>query len=681
MNKKYYSIIFLLVVILFVIIIFLEKIFNESKQRIIAQYQSQQSVLVYQSIFSINSYLVERERAIEVLADFPASKNLEEKIFLTEYQRTFEKVGGYKSIIFVDKSGNVQISYPNLKSKKSNLFKDTISYGNLIEELNFVVKNKKSILSEAFLNESKEKIISILSPIIKNNLIVGFILAQIPVSSFLPKQVVPILFDFDGHIWIIQDNGEIIYHSVHNKNESINILKPEKYCFNCHINFESERNVLKSFTGNLVGTGRKDDQLTSFRTLSIPNINWKVAVSVSSEKLEKSINKIASDFTLFGVLIFITSLSLIVMFIFQTAKRNQAEIELKAQNEKIELENRYYSLVESIPDGIFVMKDFKFFLINNSMQNIFEYTRNEFLENKIDWNTIIHKQDINNFFEIIENIKPYSNKTETIELKAITKNGVVKDLLIVCYPAFINEQFVIQGIIKDISQIKKLEKEKKEKENLVLIGEMGARLAHEIKNPLASIQTGIQILRNKFKAQKEDEEFFNRIIEEIKRMDNTIKSILFFAKENQLLLSKVDLRKTINEIIKLNESLLIQKNINVKINFDDNFPLLNLDENKWKQIVWNLLNNSIQAIENNGEIIISLYIENQKAVIIFEDTGKGIPEENLNKIFNPFFSTKSQGTGLGLSIARSFIELHKGEISVTKSKSNGAKFKIELTIN
>jgi len=670
----------ILLLVISVTLLFLLSMFNDSKERIISQYQNQQQVLVRQTILSIKSYLDERIRAIEVLSDFPASKKLEAKIYLTEYERTFEKVGGFENILFVDIKGNIKEGYPNNSFKPHNIFSDTSLFGNLKHDFEIADSESKALVTEAHTTSNNVRAVYVLSPIQNNNKLLGYILGKIPIPGFLPKQVEPILSGFDGHLWIIQTNGEVVYHSVHNNEKEINILRPVKKCFTCHNDYENEKRVLALNEGSVIRTGRNHDQVTTFATLKMVHLDWRIGVSTSEKKLEGLITSIGRDFLLYGLFVLIVSVGFIASFIIQTTRREKAEYELESQKQKAELEQRYHSLVENIPVGIFVMKDSKFVLVNNSMEKIFGYSKNEFLSNTIEWSTIILKDDLEKLLAALDSVSNPNQDTQMVEVKGYGKNKTVLDLVITCFPANIGEDFVVQGSVRDITLLKQYEAEKKQKDNLVLIGEMGARLAHEIKNPLASIQTGVQLLKSKFKNQENEEEFCNRIISEIKRMDNTIKSILYFSRESELNLTNTDLRRTIKHVLALNESVLQEKNITINTSFANDFPILSVDEEKWKQIFWNLLNNSIQSIESNGTINISFTKSESKVIIEFEDSGKGIGSGNYDNIFKPFFSTKAQGTGLGLSITKSLIELHKGKISASESALKGAKFTIELPL-
>lgn len=221
-------------------------------------------------------------------------------------------------------------------------------------------------------------------------------------------------------------------------------------------------------------------------------------------------------------------------------------------------------------------------------------------------------------------------------------------------------------------------KEMERAEQLALVGEIASGLAHEVKNPLAGISSALEVLSHDLKEDSEEIRIINQIHEEVKRILNIINQLLDYAKPKPpkpMEFNIEDFLKDLNTIFSLT---LKKKNANYITNiYGDNFTLF-LDPNILKQILLNVLQNSFQAISNNGNIILNIYLGEE--IVKFEviDDGCGIDEDKIKKIFQPFFTTKVGGTGLGLAIVKRKIEEMNGKISIFSELNKGTKVIIEL---
>ncbi len=655
-------------------IYFLFNLYNEAKASYFNQYQKQEKILVDQTSLALKSYLEERIRALEVLADYPASKKNETEIFLTEYKRTYEKVGGFTSIAFVDTLGNIKNGYPDLEVSYRNILTDIYHYGDLQREWKSALNYEHGIVSRISICRDSLKIIYLLAPIYQEDKFKGLILGEIHSNQMLQEQIKPILKDFEGYIWILQEDGKIIYHSVHDVIPFADITKPTEDCFECHKNFDLEKILLNESSGNLIGTGRNSDQLTSFTSLELPNTNWKVAISIPRAIIEDLLKDTSRSLTLIGFMLFIILISFTIFLFIQINNRTKLERELRAHAEKSRLERKYINLVENLPEGVFTYSDDEIIFSNYSLMEIFG------TDNFSPEYDIIDEESKIIFSNSLNNIITSVDTRLTFDLNCETSNNQKLNLVVVLFIIEGDKKGTVHGIVRDITSYKRLEHEKFKKENLAQLGEMGARIAHEIKNPLASIQTGIQLLKGKFKDDLKEKDFCDRIINEIVRMDNTVKTILNFSKDYFINRQKYSIIKPLTQVLELSDNTIREKQITIVKNYDNHVPELNIDHELWKQIFWNLLNNSIQELKHGGKIFISIFMRNKKVVIDFGDSGNKIPAKIKEKVFNPFFSTRAQGTGLGLAIVKRFVEMHDGSIKVISEKKTETKFRIEIPV-
>ncbi len=222
---------------------------------------------------------------------------------------------------------------------------------------------------------------------------------------------------------------------------------------------------------------------------------------------------------------------------------------------------------------------------------------------------------------------------------------------------------------------------------MAAMGQLAAGVSHELNQPLTGIKGFAQAILMDIDEKNPVRADLNKIIEQANRMDKIIQHVRFFARRSEFVMRKLDINQPIEDsLMLLNEQLRVH-NIRVKKSLNSNLPGIQGDPNQFEQVFLNLITNAKDAIDNlmspdGGELIVktSLSRDKKNIEILFEDTGCGIPKENLEHIFNPFFTTKSPegGIGLGLSIVYRIIENHKGKVEVESEEGKGTAFKITL---
>lgn len=235
---------------------------------------------------------------------------------------------------------------------------------------------------------------------------------------------------------------------------------------------------------------------------------------------------------------------------------------------------------------------------------------------------------------------------------------------------------------EDITKLKDLEESLKISDRLAALGKMAAGLAHEIRNPLAALSGSIQVLKDELGVDGSSKKLMDIILREINRLNQLITDFLLYAKVQPLVRELVDLNSIIKEILEIfGKSPGLANAINIKRNLRKGVKIMG-DPKQLKQVLWNVLANAVQAMPHGGQIEIRTKLTNENSIpyaeISIGDTGCGIEPENINKIFDPFFSTKERGIGLGLATAYSIIEMHHGKIHVESLAGRGTLFRIFL---
>jgi two-component system sensor histidine kinase HydH len=217
-------------------------------------------------------------------------------------------------------------------------------------------------------------------------------------------------------------------------------------------------------------------------------------------------------------------------------------------------------------------------------------------------------------------------------------------------------------------------------ERLSTLGEMVAGISHEIRNPLGIIKSSSELLKKKMSRYDPSDSIPSIIIEESSRLNNIITDFLAYAKPRSpnLILCRIEdvLEKNITFLApQINEEGCI-----IEKNYDNKLPEISADPEMLYQAFLNILINAMQAMPEGGKIHIEIGSSGNTVTIYFEDEGEGIPEDILNKIWDPFFTTKEKGTGLGLGIVKNIIESHRGSIQVINRPVCGARVKVEMPV-
>jgi PAS domain S-box-containing protein len=252
-------------------------------------------------------------------------------------------------------------------------------------------------------------------------------------------------------------------------------------------------------------------------------------------------------------------------------------------------------------------------------------------------------------------------------------------------------------ILRDITRMEKLEEMAKRTEKFDAMGELAAKIAHEIRNPLGSIELFASLLLKK-SASGEDREKLSHVITAVRSMDNRISNLLMFTRKQKPLMRELRLSAILAEVISFVDGIIRQQDIDLETDFDpDNIACVSGDSEMLKQVFLNIILNSLQAMPGGGSLKIGSRIAEAPGEfpsegqapglpglpglieVGFWDSGEGISPENIKKIFDPFFSTREEGAGLGLAIVHNIIDSHMGSIDV-ESRPGSTFFRISLPL-
>lgn len=237
-------------------------------------------------------------------------------------------------------------------------------------------------------------------------------------------------------------------------------------------------------------------------------------------------------------------------------------------------------------------------------------------------------------------------------------------------------------ILRDLTMIRELEQKVIVSEKFAALGRLSAGVAHEIRNPLNSIRGFIQYFQKKLTLDEEDYRYTDLMLTEVDRLNRVISKLLAYSKPREPRLSIRSPEEVIDHCLRVVEREAAEAGVElVHVPLGDDMPLVLMDTDQVTQVFLNILINAVEATPKGGQVSVRYDIDDKGRLnIVVEDTGTGIPREHLDKLFDPFFSTKKKGTGLGLAIVRSIVEGHGGEIEVESEPDTGTRFSVAFRV-
>jgi PAS domain S-box-containing protein len=341
------------------------------------------------------------------------------------------------------------------------------------------------------------------------------------------------------------------------------------------------------------------------------------------------------------------------------------DLEVKVQQRTWELaesESKYRQLVEEIRDGYFMCRRGRIVFANQAFCDMHGYEPDEVFGKDL-WGFVAAEslETLQSLFE--EWMAGNRPELQYTYLRCNKKGEALPTENKIIRTSYQGDTAVI-GICRDITERVEIEKRVREAERLAHIGQLTTSLAHEIRNPLSSASMSIQDLLKSVSVSGNDKRRIEILAKELNRINKIVTEVLDFAKPVAFVFTPASIKPLINSCLEILEAKIREKNIRIDLNIPEDFPELSLDWEKMIQAVINVLLNSVEAVERNGAIAVTAERTNEMVQIEISDNGQGVGGEDLQYIFDPFFSKKRKGTGLGLANAKKVIEAHSGKIEV-----------------
>jgi signal transduction histidine kinase len=668
--KGYLLIIGTLIVIISALIT-LSMFFQESLQMEMAEQFSKQQLLLSQTIAdNITTYLSFLKQDVLHLASMLSKLDMPEKI----YDELQKKVIIKNDIGILDSKGNVVF----FKGNKNSLNQ---AVPDILEQSKTMAPGFTTIMKRA-------SIAYAISPIYRQDRFSGVALLSVSINDIANHFVSAIKTGTRGYAWIMDKEGDLLYHPSQQGMVGRNLYKTDTTCFNCHQSFNLEKTIIegkaKDFGRYIAPTG--EDKIIAFSTANIDNISWIVAASAPYSEVTYATKSSMRLYSYLILSIFTTTTIISIWLIIFNKKRITAdemakrkeelekyavELEAKVKRRTAELSSekeKLDTIVSAIGGGLILIDEHgKILWANQIIKDMAGmdvtgkacedicpdcYISGEY--NRAGINTII----VSNLF---------GKKDKYFQITTAPVKG---------------EDGGIHGyirLIQDVTEMKKMEEQIGHSEKLASLGRLAAGIAHEIGNPLTSIFSFVQILK-----EAEEDEFKRESLEtiyfHINRISDILKQLSVFTK-----MPRGEIKEChINEIIETSVNIIHfdKKSKGIAIIKELSSELLNYtcicDSNQLSQVFVNLTLNAIDSMSDGGTLTVRSMPQNGNIIIQFEDTGFGIPKEDLSKIFDPFYTTKEKGTGLGLAVSYDIIKKMNGSITVESEVGNGTVFTVTI---
>jgi PAS domain S-box-containing protein len=337
------------------------------------------------------------------------------------------------------------------------------------------------------------------------------------------------------------------------------------------------------------------------------------------------------------------------------------------------MKNYFQNILESLTDGVIVTDVGDTVQLLNRAAGIFtEMAENDAMGRHISAVLDLPASQQKNVFSFPEYLS-------TILKNKIKLKGRIIKIFRSPFAARNNEALGSVLVLHDVTRIERLEEMAKRNEKYALMAAMAAYIAEEIRNPLGSIELFTGLLM-KDATDKKDRQRLERIETAVRKMDYKIANLLMFTQIKVPDMKKININEMLKEALSFAEYIAFQGNIVIDCRFTEIEPIVTGDVEMLKQLFLNVILNAIQAMPDGGTLQIGtkiFYEDNSTGIagycleISFKDNGIGIPEENMSKIFDPFFSTKEGRSGLGLTIVHNIVRLHEGTVHVEAAQGAG----------
>ncbi|MCT4632216.1 MAG: ATP-binding protein [Firmicutes bacterium] len=658
----------------------------------------------------IFNYVSDAAETVKASAIVTSENYGNDELIFENLERVYDRYSYFDIIVYLDLQGNIKYSIPGSEKSKHVNYGDFHYFQNAIE------------LGDTYITDIfKSRILDIDHFVIGHPVrdnegnIAGLIVGGIPLEN-IEKKIQQTDKIFEGNIRIIDKNGNYLYNPYEYKE-----LKPiENFTIYTDLGVKKIKQVYEQgleLTGIADVDGNKYRQSIS----NVKNVGWTIIVEESNIAiLINSFNEILLPilfFTGFLIIIGMVAGRQLIQTVtlpidrlgkniragqygdgwidddsldtadelgelYRTLKYTNIALQentlqlRKSFEEQYMIQKHMSSILMSVSTGIVVTNNHgEITMYNRAMENLTQYSSKFAIGMTIEKFSEIVEID---FKRLINSIDPKNLTSEEIRWDFVRRDKTSKRCSVITSSVTNSEDQHVGYVfvIKDLEDILKLQDEVSREDRINTIGEFASSIIHDIGNPLSGISNLLELWKNPSISQEHRNEITEMLEDEVDDLNELVANYLDFIRSDKRSDSLVDVDSLINNVLRILRSEINDRNILVDKSFDKCSVYMN--RRSLKQAMMNILKNSIQAIDDGGTISINVSCDEMDVRISIKDTGKGIDKEHLDKIFQPFYSTKKKGVGLGLSITHRFIHEYGGTIDVNSVVGLGTEFIITI---
>jgi signal transduction histidine kinase len=638
------------------------------------QFNKQQLLLAKAEASGIKAYVDKIKDEMLRVSQFETMMQIKRETLSAFYfDEIFEEAGNIRmGIMFLDSEGTVL-------SAQGNLDIESPSHKDFIEIA------KRLCPSEVLIKQDPNTI-NIVTSACSSGSFIGVVVISLDIQDIAREFLGPIKSGSRGYAWMMDGKGDLLYHPTQPSMIGRNLYKTDTSCFKCHKSFDLEKKIIEGKGDNygkyVAPTG--EDKVLAFSTVSIGDSKWIVAVSAPYSEVTASIQTSMKFHSWLIIIIFLTTSIVSAMLIVLNRKRVKAEEGAKHQKDlekyaedlehKVDIRTKELTMekeklntvVSTIGSGIMLVDNHrKIQWINQRMKDIVgqditgKLCDDFFADCEINISYRVHDMQT----DILSNL--FGQRDKYFQVTTAPVKG------------FDNGVHGFIRLVHDVTEMKRMEEQMLHTEKLALLERLTASIAREIGNPLTSVFSFVQMLK-----QMERDEFKKESLETIhlnmNRIADIIKQLSGFSKMPSMELKPWKVSSLIEEALSLIQYDTRVNDITIVRDLLPDMPEITTDGNQLSQVFVNIIMNAADAMPDGGTLTIRSRVKDKNIVITFEDTGAGISGENLVRIFDPFYTTKEKGTGLGLSVSKSIIEKLNGSIAAESELNKGSRFTITL---
>ncbi len=664
------------------------------------QFNTQQLMLAQQAAHGIERYLAEVREVTALLTRDPQVRPLRagsSQEILKDLYRSFQ--GKINFLFLHDAKGVLRAAFP--KKIFQEMFGESLPFQPYIEQTR--AKARPVIRMVAIPPDAKgnreaksSDVILIMTPIFRGSEFLGIMGCGLDIGKINQEFVNPIHSGITGGAWMINQEGRFIAHydpvmigkdAFAARRERDPRVSTEK------IDRLMREEMLRGKTGMneyVSGwhRGKRGEirKLIAYAPIQVDEQIWSIAVVCPYSDVT---HVVWGSFRNSAWLLAIMAVTLLVGT-YVGHKINQgrirAEEKVRWSEEILRTQNRLQAIIDGAPDAIAIVdRSYRVGMLNRTGLNWYGRSLEEFQ------GRFCYQE-----FQGREALCPNCPAEETFRTgqpafrtrASLVAGGTKRYLQIFTFPLKNRSDEVeeVAEYVKDVTAERELQQKIIQNERLAVVGRMAANVAHEIKNPLGTIVLNVELLEDELqglgeKDRTEARSLLSPIRSEIDRLMEVIEEYLQFARLPKVKLEKGSVNEVLSDLLQFLKEETTARNILVVQELSPAAPSMALDAKQLRQVFLNIMKNSFEAMPQGGKLTVRTALQDGHVEIRIGDTGRGIPEKNVDLVFTPFFSTKHGGTGLGLPITAHIVQEHRGHISFESFEDLGTIFSIRLPIH